>query len=366
MTVSAFLMAHLAALSRRYRVTVVVNANRLDFLVPLGSRVKGVSIGIVRQVAPVRDTWCLLRLALHFRWRRVVAVHSVTPKAGLLSMAAAFLARVPVRIHTFTGQVWVTRTGLSRRLLRGADRLIAALATHVLVDSPSQMAFLVSEGVVPQTKARVLARGSISGVDASRFRPDPSARSLVRRELGLSESAVVFLFVGRLTFDKGLTDLARAFGALCEEHQDAALVLVGPDEEGLWAAVRAVCFKHVEQLRHVDYTTSPERYMAAADVFCLPSYREGFGSVIIEAASAGIPAIGSRIPGIVDAIQDGVTGLLHEPKDPKNLLEKMQCMVRDESRRHLMGAKARERALVDFSQSSVTEALLGFYSVAVG
>ena len=365
-TVSAFLMGHLAGLSRRFDVTVMANTDRFDFLAPLGPGVQGVSIRIERKIAPLRDLVCLLRLARYFRRRKFAAVHSVTPKAGLLSMAAAFLARVPVRIHTFTGQVWATRSGFSRRFLRALDKTLAALATHIFVDSPSQKAFLVNEKVVSEKKAKVLAHGSISGVDAGRFRPDPSARAEVRAALNLPENALVFLFVGRFTFDKGLTDLARAFCALCEQHPGAHLVLVGPDEGGVLPEVRSLCPGLDHRIRHVGYTDEPERYMAAADVFCLPSYREGFGAVIIEAAAAGIPAIGSRIYGVTDAIQDEITGLLHEPRDSRDLFEKMELLARDEGMRREMGARARERAVRDFSRQVVTGALLDFYASVLG
>lgn len=365
-TVRAFLMNHLAALAHYYDITVMANAADFGFLVPLGSGVRGVPIGIERKIAPLRDLACLFRLACAFQSRGFKAVHSVTPKAGLLAMTAAWLVRVPVRIHWFTGQVWATRSGAMRVLLKGLDRLTAALATHLLVDSPSQVDFLASQGVAPRDKMRALAQGSICGVDAVRFRPDGPARAEVRAALGLPHEALVFLFMGRCTFDKGLTDLARAFEALCSERDDVYLVIVGPDEEGVFPAMLRLCPRAVGRVRRLDYTDAPERFMAAADMLCLPSYREGFGSVVIEAAAAGIPSIGSRIYGVTDAIQDGVTGLLHKPYDALDLLEKMRHLIQDPDLRSFMGSRARARAEQEFAQDVLTAALLNYYECVVG
>lgn len=366
LTVQAFLMDHLAALVRYYDITVMANAGDFGFLIPLGLGVRGVPIGIERKIAPFRDLACLFQLVRAFQSRGFKAVHSVTPKAGLLAMTAAWLVRVPVRIHWFTGQVWATRSGAMRVLLKGLDRLTAALATHLLVDSPSQQDFLASEGVAPRNKMRVLAQGSICGVDPARFRPNGTARAEVRSVLGLPPEALVFLFLGRCAFDKGLTDLARAFEALCAERDDVYLAIVGPDEEGVFPAMLLLCPRSVGRVRRLDYTDVPERVMAAADMLCLPSYREGFGSVVIEAAATGIPSIGSRIYGVTDAIQDGVTGLLHKPHDALDLLDKMRHLAQDPDLRNSMGSRARARAGQEFAKDVVTAALLNYYTCVVG
>ncbi len=224
-----------------------------------------------------------------------------------------------MRLHTFTGQVWATRTGLSRAILKLADRIIARCATYTLADSPSQREFLIRERIVAPDRIAVLGSGSVSGVDATRFRPDAGRRRQVREQFHIPDASVVLLFVGRLSRDKGVLDLAKAFAALAAEFPDVHALVVGPDEEGLRPAFARLCAKHGERLHFLDYTTCPEDVMAAGDVLCLPSYREGFGSVVIEAAAAGLPAVASRIYGLVDAVVDGRTGLLHEPGDVADL-----------------------------------------------
>jgi len=365
-TVKAFLRDQIDALSDRYQMCLVLNIVTGDPLTDLNAKVEVVAAPIVRKISVLRDLHALLFLLALFSRRRFDAIHSVTPKAGLLAVLAGAIARIPVRIHTFTGQVWATRSGLVRDMLKTADKALARMATHLLVDSPSQRDFLVRERVVSAKKSRVLANGSICGVDASRFRPDPELRKRIRQLEGVAENAVVFLYVGRLKVDKGVLDLAQAFARLGMDYGEAWLLIVGPDEEGLRPRIEGICSPVAKRLRFVRLTTAPQEYMAAADVLCLPSYREGFGSVIIEAASVGIPAVASNIYGITDAIESNVTGLLHAAGDVADLQSRMKQMMDDQEARNRMGVNARLRAGRSYSRELVTAALLDFYGSVVG
>ena len=365
MTLRAFLAPHVAAMQERYAVTVVANASEDDPR-PAESEADFISLPIERRIAPLRDLAALIRLVRLFRRSRFAAVQSVTPKAGLLTMLAGIFSRVPVRIHVFTGQVWATRRGVARWLLKLMDCVITRCATHILVDSPSQRDFLVAEGVVSADKSRVLGKGSISGVDPSRFKPDLHARSELRTQLEYREDSVVFLFVGRLTRDKGVLDLAAAFSRVAAVDEKPRLLVVGPDEDDMQAALQAALGDAASRARFVGYTDRPERHMAAADVFCLPSYREGFGMVVIEAGATGIPAVGSRIYGITDAIEDRVTGLLFEPGNIGDLADCMGRLARDPALRLAMGERARAKALRDFPASTITGELVTLYQAALG
>ncbi len=359
LTARAFLSGHIAALGQHYAIDLVVGANNASDLGDIPAHARIVPLSVQRKVMPLADLAALLRLCVLFRRERYAAVSSVTPKAGMLALLAATLARVPLRVHIFTGQVWVTRTGWKRWLLKAADRLMARLATHVLTDSPSQRDFMVAEGIAPAGKIRVLGDGSICGVDGERFRPDAGRRAEIRRVQGIPEEAIVFLFLGRLNRDKGVLDLARAFAAL--DNSAAWLLIVGPDESALRGEIESRLGATLGRTRFVGYTDRPEDFMAAADVFCLPSYREGFGMVIVEAAAAGIPAIASRIYGITDAVVEGVTGLLHPPGDAAQLARVMAALADDPVRRTTLGQTARARALRLFSREAVTTAWLRFY-----
>jgi glycosyltransferase involved in cell wall biosynthesis len=356
-----FLADHIAALSRVYRVTCVTKYVDPAWLRRRGIEVPLLNLRIEREPSPLHDLRALWALHRYFTKNRFDVVHSVTPKGGLLAMTAAALARVPVRIHTFTGQVWANRSGLQRITLKALDTWLAAMATHILVDSESQRAFLLREGVLSAGKARVLCHGSISGVDIERFRPNEEVRAEIRSRHNVPTSAAVFLYLGRLKRDKGVLDLALAFSKLTRDHEGVYLFIVGPDEDRIEADIRQACGHCISRIRFCGYTDNPELWLAACDVLCLPSYREGFGTAIIEAASVGLPAIGSRIYGITDAIDEGVTGLLHNPGDVNELAGKMQILAQDEELRRSLGRAARERAHRYYSKETVTAGLLKFY-----
>jgi glycosyltransferase involved in cell wall biosynthesis len=323
-------------------------------------------VDIRREISPLADLSALVSLFLLFRREKFGLVHSLTPKAGLLAMLAAFLGRVPVRVHIFTGQVWVTRQGFGRSLLKTMDRLIAALATHVLADSPSQRRFLINEGVVRKDRIQVLADGSICGVDSVRFRPDIAIRERLRKVLQIPEEGVATLFLGRLTRDKGVFDLAQAFAKLVGTHPNLYLMIVGPDEEGVLQQIKAQLESCADRVRYVGMTSSPEEYMAAADIFSLPSYREGFGSVILEAAACGIPSVASRIYGLTDAVAEGETGLLHEAGNIDEIHAALQMLAVDDRLRRQMGAAARERAMTKFSVQRLVAEQMAFYQAILG
>lgn len=361
LTLRAFMRNHLLGLSEQYDVTAIADFTPEDLSGDWLPGVRLVPIPIARHISPFADLKALWMLFRYFRAHRFDAVHSVTPKAGLLAMSAARLAGIPNRIHCFTGQVWATRRGLVRGLLKNADRLIAANATRILTDSHSQREFLVSQGVLKLGQAEVLGHGSISGVDIERFQPDVRLRESIRTELGVPRRACLLLFLGRLNRDKGVLDLAEAFARLARDNADVWLAMVGPDEAEIGAQFERRCGDAMARVRRIDYTPTPEHYMAAADVFVLPSYREGFGSVVIEAAACGVPAVASRIYGLTDAVEEGVTGLLHPPGDIPALHDSLLHICADAGLRSRMGERARARALADFSMATVTAALRVFY-----
>jgi glycosyltransferase involved in cell wall biosynthesis len=359
MTVVAFLRDQLRELGSQHDLHVVANAPDGGFLSELGVSATFIPVSIERKIRPLADMLSLSKILWLLRRERFDMVYSVTPKAGLLAMVSAFFASVPVRIHTFTGQVWATKTGFPRRILRLADTLLAACATHVLVDSSSQREFLLDNRVVTAKKSKVLGRGSISGVDRQRFHPDQEARNRLRLQWGIPSSDVVFVYVGRLNRDKGIPELIQAFEEVLERASRSWLLVVGPDEEDLEGLIHRSSAR--SRIIREGYTSTPEKYMAAADVFVLPSHREGFGSTVIEAAATGIPAIASRVYGLIDAVIDEETGVLHAPGDTDELAEAMVRLASDQNVRQTMGEAAKLRAESDFSKEIVTANALGYY-----
>jgi lipopolysaccharide/colanic/teichoic acid biosynthesis glycosyltransferase len=184
----------------------------------------------------------------------------------------------------------------------------------------------------------------------------------LRKNSDVPPDALVFLFIGRLTRDKGVQDLVRAFNAASEKMPNAYLWIVGPDEQGVTKEARQACSRYADRVRFFCGTMTPEQFMAAADVLSLPSYREGFGSVVIEAAAVGIPAIVSRIYGLTDAVEDGVTGLFHEVRNVEEIADRMVHIACDPELRKRLGENARRRAVKHFSKDALTSALMEFYS----
>jgi glycosyltransferase involved in cell wall biosynthesis len=312
------------------------------------------AIPMARKPDPFHDLVSLRRLARLFKQERFDLVHSSTPKAGLLTAMAGRLSRVPVRIHTYTGQPWVEMNGAGREIVKRCDWLIGKLNTHCYADSHSQSRFLVEEGVIADDRITVLGAGSIAGVDLERFDParwGNDTASATRMELGVDPEAVLILFVGRVTKDKGVAELVEAFnGLISRVDRPVELLLVGPLEpdqdplpEGILNEI-----EHNPHIHAVGFTREPEKYMAAADIFCLPSYREGFGSVVIEAAAMGVPAVATSVTGLVDAVVDGKTGLLVPAKNVGELGQALLRLIDQPDLRAEMGQAARNRAIKEF------------------
>jgi glycosyltransferase involved in cell wall biosynthesis len=365
MTLRAFMRGHLAALALEF--DVVVSANCLSEAVAdiLPTNCEFSLNQVEREISLMHDLRELRRLRKWFVAERFVAVHTITPKAGLLGMLAARLAKVPVRMHTFTGQVWATEAGAKRRILRTMDRVLAHCCTHPMADSHSQLEFLADEGVLKVGRAVVPGDGSIAGVDVDRFHPDRFRRDRVRSQLGLADDAVAFVFVGRLNRDKGVSDLVPAFVTAANQSPGIQLILVGPDEGDYGAQLIAAAGPLHSTVHLVGSVVDPESYLAAGDVFCLPSYREGFGVSVIEAAACGLPAIVSNIYGLTDAVVDQRTGLFHQPGDVAGIAECLVTLAESADLRRTLGDAARKRVVESFSAQRVTGALLEIYRSAI-
>lgn len=321
-------------------------------------------INIERAISPVRDFFSLVALSLAFNKLKFDIVHSTTPKAGLLSAIAGFIAGTPVRLHTFTGQTWVTTTGIKRSILMFCDRVIARLNTHCYADSASQRDFLISSGIIKAEKISVIGAGSLAGIDLERFNPrrySASELQALRHDLNIPSTAKILLFVGRITPDKGICELISAFSDIVKTNDEVFLVLVGPFESDGESVVNQVGPGVLSKIKTVGFSSEPEKYMALADVLCLPSYREGFGTVVIEAAAMGTPAIGTDIYGLSDAIVNGETGVLVPVRDTASLKASILAVLDDPERLSAMGVAARDRAIRDFGSKAYSELLIEEY-----
>ncbi|EGQ9892772.1 glycosyltransferase [Vibrio cholerae] len=368
MTINSFLLKHIRLLSSCYDVSVVANFTDVAQLGSISDCAKLIPVRIERKISILRDTAALLKILKIIYKGKYNAVHSYTPKAGLLSITASYFCFVENRFHTFTGQVWANKVGFKKFFLKSLDRFIAKFATQIIVDSHSQLDFLVSNNVCDRLKSKVFLQGSVSGVDTERFSPCFSKKIDIRSQYNIKDSDLIILYLGRLNRDKGLYELLVAFSILRSKFNNLKLLLVGPDEEGIEEHFKKTypSSSFFDDVIFVGYTTTPEIYMQASDIFCLPSHREGFGTSVIEAASVGLPTVASNIYGLSDAVLDFDTGILFEVGNPNKLSEALETMISSSEERNRLALNALLRARSFFKDDLISEELLKFYKFHIG
>ena len=285
-------------------------------------------------------------------------VHSMTPKAGLLTMVASWLARVPIRIHTFTGLVWPTATGVKRRILIVADWIICACATNIIPEGQGVMNDLQYHKVC-RKPMRVLGYGNVKGVDMDHF--NPLRFSNVKKD----DEIFRFIFVGRIVGEKGINELVGAFVRLNNEHPNTQLTLVGKYEANL-DPVEPETLRIIDENPCID-ACGPRygddllvEYMKS-DCFVMPSYREGFPNTVLEAGAMGLPSIVTDINGSREIIVNGKNGIIVPSKDSYSLYNAMKQMLLDTNARENMAAKSRPFISSRFEKSFVQGCLIEFY-----
>ncbi len=355
----AFLLEHIRKLSQRFDVTVIVKTNNSYLFKELNIDATVIPFDIAREIDWVADVVSLWGLVKILRKRRFDAVHTITPKAGLLGMLAAKFTFVKVRVHTFQGEVWVTRKGFMRWLLKVLDKLVATIATHITVVSSSERDFLVSQNIITRKKSRVFNYGSIAGVNLKKFTQNDVIRSQLRASLNIDINDTVILYIGRVNKDKGVLDLVAAFNQIEDPH--CQLLIVGPDEHNLLPTIQSILQNKLPRLHLVGETNEPQKYMAASDIVSLPSYREGFGVVLIESAACGVTSVASNIYGISDAVVDAETGLLHEPGNIEDIRKKIQHLVDNPKLRNRLSENACVRVKTHFDSNILTQSWFDFY-----
>lgn len=360
-TARIFLANHIKTLDSVYDVYLVANLNGFKEGYYSDLPIKLVKhIEIHRKINLIKDIKAFVSMIIFFRKQKFDAVHSVSPKAGLISSIAASISQIRVRIHIFTGQVWYTRKGLFKKFLMLLDKLIVRSSTHVLVDGKSQMQFLINKEILKPGASFVLGEGSISGVDTKKFIPNREIKSRVRKDLKINDTDIVFMFLGRMNVDKGIPELADAYNTLRNKYKNVRLLLVGEDEENMKEVINQ---KVVDSDSIIFYgvTKNPEYILQACDVFCLPSHREGFGTSIIEASLLEKPVICSDTYGVMETIIENKTGLRHQVGDIDSLYLQMEKLVSEKRLREELGLAGRKYVLKNFSAELISEKWLDFY-----
>lgn len=357
-----FLVPHLRKLSDFFEITLLLKNDAPEILKEIKLPIKIIEIPIERKVAIIKDIKALLCIYKICKQKKFKSVHTLTPKAGLLGMMASILSRVPIRIHTFQGEVWSNKRGIKKSIFKNLDRLTVICSTNLLVVSKSEKFFLRSEKILFNRKCIVLGSGSIGGVDISKFKMNKNIKKDYRKKFELTEENVVFMYLGRICHDKGLLDLGHAFLELSKKYKNIKLIFIGPSEDKTLMNLKKIFSKAQDNLVFFKpFTNNPEKDLLIADVFVLPSYREGFGVSIIEAASLGIPSIGSDIYGIQDAIINNETGLLFNVGDIEDLKRKMEYFLNFPNAKIEMGSNAKKRVEEKFTQEVVLSKFTNYY-----
>ncbi len=324
-----------------------------------------IEVPMQRHISPFKDLVSLFRLIRVFRKEKPDVVHSMTPKAGLLCMTAAWITRVPVRIHTFTGLVWPTATGMSRRILKLTDKITCACATHVIPEGQGVLNDLKNGGVTKKPM-KVLGYGNVMGVDMERFNPERFAlNNEINSVDGKGNVLFTFVFVGRIVGDKGINELVEAFCKLHDKYSNVRLVLVGRYEENL-DPVKQDTLDLIKTNDAIDacgpkYDDELLMEYVKADCFVMPSYREGFPNTVLEAGAMGLPSVVTDINGSREIIEEGENGLIVPPKNAGALYEAMETILTDEKIRRHMKGNARRMIESRFEKNYVQSCLLDFY-----
>jgi glycosyltransferase involved in cell wall biosynthesis len=343
-----------------FRVTLVSSPGELLDRTAAREGIESIAIPMQRKIAPIADLVSLVRLWWLLLRLRPEMTEFSTPKAGLLGTLAARLVGVPVRIYMLRGFKVEGSTGFKRRILLAAERAASACAQVVLCNSHSMCAEALTLRVTPAAKLNLLGDGSSNGVDVERFSPGPSD---LRDRLGIPREALVVGFVGRLTCDKGLPELMEAFDTILKAEPVAYLLLVGwfdAAEDALCDNLRARIESH-PRVHCTGFVADTAPYYRAMEVMVLPTWREGFPNVVLEAGATGIPVVTTISTGSRDSVVPEVTGLLIPPGYPEAISEAVLKLLRDPAKRQCMGVAARAWVVEHYSNDRVLGLITAFY-----
>ncbi|NGY37424.1 glycosyltransferase family 4 protein [Flavobacterium sp. XN-5] len=360
-SLNILLKGQLSFLNGHFKVLAVSGSNTDLDIVRQREKVDVFPIEMQRNISPIKDIISLWKLYNYFRKEKPIIVHSITPKAGLLSMSAAYFANVPIRIHTFTGLIFPTKKGILQKILILMDRILCCFATNIYPEGNGVRKDLVKYKITTKP-LMVLANGNVNGIDTTFFSPIQVAvtdKKNLRKQLGIKDSD--FVFVGRLVGDKGINELVAAFGQL--EMDNVKLLLVGNEEIDLDPLQVNTCNEIAinNNIITVGFQSDVRSYFAISDTLVFPSYREGFPNVVLQAGAMGLPCIVTDISGSNEIILEGQNGIIIPVKDEVAISNAMIKVSSDKDYYSVLKRNARKMITSRYEQKMVWEALLAEY-----
>lgn len=309
-----------------------------------------------RMPHPLRDASALWRMIALLRRRRYDVLHVSTPKAALIGSIAGKLLGLPV-VFVYRRCVYEMMGGMQRAFFKQNDRIVAALSNRVVPISRQLRDYLHDSGLVPAHKLTLIGSGSSNGIDVRRFHPGRipgTVTAALRAELGVPEAAPVLLFIGRVCSEKGVDLLPLVLAQVRARHPGAVMVVAGPDDARDPAAPETLAaFAGDPGFRRIGFVEDPAPLYALADIFVFPSFFEGFGNVLLEAAAHARAAVGFDVPGVAEAIDHRVSGMLVPVRDVRAMVDAVVALLDDPAARLAMAQRARARVERHFASEVI-------------
>ena len=345
-----------------YNVTAISSEKNRLTQFGLDQGINTYHIELTRKITPLKDIKAVFKLYKFLKKEKPFIVHTHTPKAGIVGMIAAYLAKVPNRLHTVAGLPLLEAKGFKRKVLNIVEKLTYRCATKVYPNSFGLKDIIIEKKFVRKGKLKVIANGSSNGIDTSYFDPELFSweeRQILKSNLNIQKGDFVFIFVGRIVGDKGINELITAFDQLSNEKKKVKLLLVGPLEEELDPLKRPTkeIIKMNKQIISVGFQKDVRPYFAISDVLVFPSYREGFPNVVLQAGAMNSPSIVSDINGCNEIIEENKNGFIIPVKDSDALYKAMIKVTKDTEMKKI----SRQMITNRFEQKIVWEALLEEY-----
>ena len=320
-----------------------------------------------REIDIIQDIKSLIKLLKILKSLNPSIIHTHTPKAGLMGMIAGKILGIPIRMHTIAGMPLMSFRGLIKIVVKLTEKLTYGAATNLYPNSIGLMNYIIENGLTKKEKLKVLANGGSNGIDIKKFTPNEfkqnkNFKNNFKRDIGIKEDELIFVYIGRLHKDKGILELLNAFKVISNEFA-AKLLLVGPTDKYTKKSLPQI-FETLETHKDIFYVgrrNDVRPYYYISDVLVFPSYREGFPGVVLEAGAMGLPSIVTNINGCNEIIENGVNGLIVEPKNEEQLKDAMIRLYKDKKLRIKLANNSRKVIVEKFSNKIVWEAMKNEY-----
>jgi glycosyltransferase involved in cell wall biosynthesis len=353
-------------LNEHYEVIGISSPGPELNLVSNNEDIEVIPLKMYRRISIWSDIISIFRMYKILKKEKPFIIHSITPKAGLVSMIAGYFAGVPHRIHTFTGLVFPAKKGMFRFLLLNIDRIICLMSTIIIPEGEGVKNDLIRFKVTNK-KLNVIANGNVNGIDLTYFKNNSSSQNdqiILKKDLGIKEEDVVITFIGRIVVDKGIEELVSSFIELFNEIKNIKLLLVGSFEKQ---------FDHISidserlisshpGIIHKTFQPDIRPYLSISNIFVLPSYREGFPNVVMQAGAMDLPCVVTDINGSNEIIINNVNGVIIPSKNTDELKVALKRLILNPNERNEMAKVARQQIVQRFDQNLVWSELLKMYN----